>query len=143
MLSALFRALPLAGAGVGVGTGTGIRASSGTMPVVQGILVGVTAGLRDVLLDLVLLGPGVVYSGVGVGTVGTGVGRGIGSVGGAAGGGPGGWDPELLTIIGLGGFFLPLLELGFVWMLPEPGDGGGPPPPEYCTISIGLLGGIM
>ena len=145
MLSALFRALPLtiagaAGGGGGDGAGTGIKASSGTMPVVHGTLAAVTVALREALLDRVL-GLGVLYPGIGVGTVGTGVGRGIGNAGGAAGGGVGGCAPGLVTIIGLGSFFLPLLV--FTWIPPVPGGGGGGPPPVYCTISIGLFGGIM
>jgi hypothetical protein len=128
----------------GVGAGTGIRASSGTSAVVHGALAVFAVALRDVLLDRAL-GVEVLYPGIAVGIVGTGIGAGAGGAAGAGGGaggpgGPDGWEPGL-RIIALGSFFLSLVF--FRWIEPAPGGGGGPPPPEYCTTSIGLFGGIM
>ncbi len=63
-------------------------------------------------------------------------------MGSGAGGEGAGAPPGLLTtMIALGSFVFAVLF--FLWILPEPGGGGGGPLPEYCTTSIGSLGGII
>ena len=119
-------------------------ASSGTMPVVQGILLGVTAATREALLDRVRGFGGVLLD---VGTTDGTVGTGFGSDADACsppGGDGGGLSPPpgLLTIIAIGPFLLAVVPFLILVEPPAPPP-PGEPPPAYWTTSMGFDGGIM